>query len=353
MKKLGILSALLLAVVFMLPVFAGGKQLSTPTLPQAQSSGIVPAAALPDASADPVGPSAEPVAAATDQTMEIKVLIGGKVETLSMSDYLFGAVAAEMPASFPAEALKAQAAAARTFAVNRMLAAEIAQHAGASVCDDPNHCLAYISEQTAMEKWGEQGTEYAKKVRDAVTATDGRVIYYQDQPIQAVFHAASSGKTERAADVWGTDIAYLQSVDSPGEEASPRYYGRVEITPDAFKSEFLKTHADAKLEGAPGAWFTGETRSAAGGIISMRVGGVSVSGNELRVLCALRSTNFTVSEENGLLIFKTIGYGHGVGMSQYGAQAMALSGKTFEEILKWYYTGATLGIINPEELTLS
>lgn len=351
MKKLGILSALLLTVVFLLPLFAGGEKLSFPLNVQAQDDGSVQAAALPDAS--PL-PSAQPSpAAATDAAMQIKVLIGGKVETLCMRDYLFGAVAAEMPAAFEPEALKAQATAARTFAVSRMLSAEIAQHAGASICDDPNHCLAYISEQEALEKWGDQAQTYAEKVRQAVSATDGSVIYYQGVPIQAVFHAASSGKTERAADVWGKDVAYLQSVESPGEEASPRYYGRVELKPEDFKAEFLKAHADAKLEGAPGTWFTDETRSAAGGVLSLHVGGVSVSGGELRVLCALRSTNFTVSEENGLLVFKTIGYGHGVGMSQYGAQAMALSGKTFDEILKWYYTGTTLGVINPEELELS
>ena len=355
MKRLGILSALLLAVVFILPLLAGGKKpLSDTQAVSEYSGGSVPAVSVPTPDSPGSAASAAPSpASGPDERMEIKALIGGKVQTLSMADYIFGAVAAEMPVSFESEALKAQAAAVRTFAINRMLSQPFDEHNGASVCDDPNHCMAYISEQEALDKWGQGGPEYVQKIRAAVSATDGMVIFYQNQPIQAVFHAASAGVTESAADIWGKAVPYLVSVESPGEDASPSYYGRVEVKPEDFKSAFLKAHPQASFPEDLSAWFSSEKRSKAGGVISILTGGVEVSGNEIRVMCSLRSINFTVEAENGLLVFKTIGYGHGVGMSQYGAQALALQGKSYEEILKWYYTGVTIKAIDPDELSVS
>jgi stage II sporulation protein D len=191
------------------------------------------------------------------------------------------------------------------------------------------------------------------KIMSAVTATDGMVVYYDDQPIQAVFHAASSGFTESAEDVWGKAVPYLTSVESPGEDVSPSYYGRVEVNPEEFKSVFLKAHPKAVFPSDLSKWFSSEIRSKAGGVITLLAGGVEVKGDEIRSMCSLRSTNFTVEAENGLLVFRTIGYGHGVGLSQYGAQALAQQGKGYEEILKWYYTGVTIRQIDPDELSSS
>jgi len=279
----------------------------------------------------------------SDGQMEITVWDGESVQKLKLNEYLYGVVASEMPALFPEEALKAQAVAARTYTMNRASIAPAESHHGAMVCTDPAHCKAYKPFATAVSNWGVSREQYSEKIMSAVNDTDGQILLHDSKPISAVFHSASAGKTERAADVWGSDVSYLQSVESFGEEESPAYYGRVEIPAEEFKAEFLKKWKAADLSGEPGTWFKNSTRSSAGGVISVYVGGVKVSGNQVRSLCGLRSTNFTVKHDNGKLIFDTLGYGHCVGMSQYGARAMAKQGKNYREILAWYYKGVTFG----------
>jgi len=296
-----------------------------------------------------VFPSPSPVQSSasgdTDKQISVRVRIQDQEQTMNMADYLFGVVAAEMPASFPEEALKAQAIAARTFALHRMRSSAD----GASLSDDPDTCSAYISEQQARAGWGDNADAYVEKIKKAVAETDGMVILYQSEPILAVFHSTSSGMTERAADVWGGSVPYLQSVDSPHEDVSPRYYGKVDVSPEEFKKAFLTGYSEADLSGDPSQWFGGSVLSEAGGVKQITVGGVSVSGGVIRSMCALNSNHFTVSYENGMLVFRTVGFGHGVGMSQYGARGLANEGKTCEEILKWYYTGVSIQKINPDD----
>lgn len=283
--------------------------------------------------------------AGTDAQTKITLWNGEKVEELSLDVYLQGVIAGEMPASFPQEALKAQAVAARTHTMNRASKTPDKSHNGAMVCSNPAHCKAYKPLDIAAAGWGMKKGTYTQKIINAVADTDGQILIYDGQPITAVFHSTSSGKTERAADVWGSDVPYLQSVESSGEQDAPKYYGRVEMSAQEFRDKFMQEHPNANLSGLPDSWFKNSTRSQAGGVINVYVGGVKVTGNQIRSLCGLRSTNFTVKVQDGKLIFDTLGYGHGVGMSQYGARAMADSGKNYREILSWYYKGVEFGQI--------
>ena len=278
-----------------------------------------------------------------DEQMNITVWDGEKVLTLKLNEYLQGVVASEMPALFPEEALKAQAVAARTYALNRASLPISAEHHGAMLCTDAGHCKAYKPMSTAAAGWGGNQEQYVEKITAAVTNTDGQILLYDGKPISAVFHSASAGKTESAEDVWGGKVPYLQSVDSFGEQEAPSYYGTVEISQEEFKRSFLKKWPNADLSGEADTWFKNSERSEAGGVKNVYVGGVKVTGNQIRNLCGLRSSNFTVKCEGDRLVFNTLGYGHCVGMSQYGARAMAKSGKNYREILTWYYKGVTFG----------
>ena len=284
-----------------------------------------------------------------DATHTVTVRIGDTVQTLTLETYLNGVLAAEMPAAFPVEALKAQAVAARTYILYKEDlygvdgAKAPASHMGAVLCDDSSHCKAYCDlAQRAEELWGANRAFYQSKIAGAVRDTNGLVMVYEGKPIAAVFHAASAEKTEAAVDVWGNAVPYLVSVSSPGGEASSSYYATVELLQSDFAAAFTAAHPEAKLTGAASGWFADIKRSEAGGIVSLKVGGVQVEGREIRSLAGLNSTNFTVEARESLLIFSTTGYGHGVGMSQYGARALALEGQNFESILKHYYTGVDL-----------
>lgn len=269
---------------------------------------------------------------------KVKVYIkkDDKVVEMNTMQYLKEVVAAEMPADFYDEALKAQAVAARTYLVNRRNAGGTDIHKGAAICTDSTHCKAWISEEERKSSWGSAAEKNWQKISDAVESTDGVIITYEGKPISAVFHSTSSGHTENAKDVWGGNVPYLVSVDSSGDTESPKYSSKAVYSIDEFKKI-----CEEKLEGIN--WeqglFSDISRSEAGGIISIKLGGVSVKGTEFRTLFSLRSTNIDITEENGQIIMEVKGYGHGVGMSQYGANYLAGQGKNYIEILKAYYTG--------------
>lgn len=294
---------------------------------------------------------AAPVSAQSyDEKTQVTVLIQGQAETLPLSQYLRGVVAAEMPASFPPEALKAQAVAARTYTLYKLQAYEQGvdipdSHKGAQLCDDFSHCKAYVDlDQVEESLWGEDAAEYRAVIDSAVSDTDGMVVSYQGEPIAAVFHAASSGRTEDSLDVWGASHPYLTSVESPGEQDCPKYQGQVSIEPSQFAETFLAAHPEADFSQPADTWFRDSHRSQSGGVIDVLVGGVRVSGAEVRGLLGLNSANFTLQASEEALVFSTLGYGHGVGLSQYGARALALEGKSFSDILKWYYQGTEISI---------
>lgn len=272
---------------------------------------------------------------------------GDTVQTLSVAEYLPGVVRGEMPATFQVEALKAQAVAERTYLYYRMSAAPKAAHPDADVCTDPACCTAWLSEVDAREKWGADFERYEAKVQQAVKDTDGQVVLYDGAPIMAVFHSSSAGATAASSDVWTAALPYLVSVESPESANSvPNYYSVNTFTGESFRTTFLTAYPEAQLSGDTGGWITDVRLTEEGRVASAVVGGVTVTGKELRSLYNLRSTAFTVETDGDSVTFHVTGYGHGVGLSQYGANQLAQEGKTWQEILQWYYTGVTIGLYN-------
>ncbi len=262
----------------------------------------------------------------------LPVRFQGKGEQ-DMDAYLVGVVLAEMPASFEPEALKAQAVAARTYACKAYVTG--GKHGDGSVCGDSTCCQAYLSEGAYLTKGGTQ--EGIDKVRSAVEATSGYVLTYEGELIEATYFSCSGGRTEDAVAVWGTDYPYLQAVDSPGEEGAVHNTDTVTMTPGEFREALGR-----ELEGSPKSWIGTTTYTEGGGVAAMTIGGETYSGTELRSLLKLRSTAFTVLPGEEAITIVTRGYGHRVGMSQYGADAMAVAGSSFREILAHYYPGTEL-----------
>lgn len=257
----------------------------------------------------------------------------GTVEPMDMDAYLVGVVLAEMPASFETEALKAQAVVARTYTQKAYTTG--GKHGDGSVCTDYACCQAYISESDYLAKGGTQ--ENVEKIRNAVNATSGYVLTYEGSLIEATYFSCSGGSTEDAVAVWGTDYPYLRAIDSPGEEGAAYYTDTVSFSKGEFASKLGTT-----LTGSPSSWLGAVTYTAGGGVNTMEIGGISYKGTELRTLLGLRSTAFTMTADAEGITVTTRGYGHRVGMSQYGADAMAAAGSTYPEILAHYYQGTTL-----------
>ena len=291
------------------------------------------------ASNSAAAPEGHTTRAARDRGHIVKLLQpDGTVDELTMADYLFGVVAAEMPAAFEEEALKAQACAARTYTVVRQASAHAA-HPQADVCTDSGCCQAYVERQAAETRWGISAGTYSAKISQAVADTDGLGILYQGAPIQAVFFSSAPGQTADAVAVWGSQVDYLKSVSSPEGDEVPNYRSQVVLTAEDVRSRVLSAYPGADLSGVPSSWF-GSPTSSGGAVTSIPVGGVTLTGSQVRTLFSLRSAAFTVAWDGTNFTFSVTGYGHGVGMSQYGANAMAQAGSSFRDILTWYYTGA-------------
>ena len=265
----------------------------------------------------------------------------GTVEELTMADYLWGVVAAEMPASFEEEALKAQTCAARTYtAVLQKSAGH--KHPDADICADSTCCQAYIERADAQARWGLNAQSYSEKIARAVADTDGLGVTYGGEPIQALFFSSSPGRTVDAAAVWGSRVDYLTGVDSPEGEEVPNYHTQVDKTAQEVHRAVLDAYPGADLSGDPSGWFGPADRDAGGTVRSIPLGGITLTGSQVRGLFSLRSAAFTVSWDGSKFTFSVTGYGHGVGMSQYGANALAKDGKGFRHILTWYYTRTAL-----------
>lgn len=262
-------------------------------------------------------------------TMNLRT--GENVQQMDLDEYLVGVLLGEMPADFESEAKKAQAVVARTFTMKA--ATTGGKHGDGSVCTDSACCQAYTTVEDYLARGGSrEAVESAKK---AVEATSGYVLTYGGELIEATYFSCSGGTTEDAVAVWGTDFPYLQSTASPGEERAAHYTDTVHITAEQFGDSL-------GLTGNPENWLGTATYTSGGGVATMKIGGKEFLGTELRKLLNLRSTAFTISQDGGGFTIVTRGFGHRVGMSQYGADAMAASGSGFEEILKHYYEGTEL-----------
>lgn len=257
----------------------------------------------------------------------------GNLQQMTLEEYLTGVVLAEMPASFEPEALKAQAVVARTYTRKRM---EGGKHGQAAVCMDSGCCQGWRSGEDYLAQGGKPSA--VEKVRAAVADTDGLVLRYEGRLIDATYFSCSGGVTEDAVAVWGQDVPYLKSVQSPGEEEAPRFSDSVTFSPGDFAGKLGLSAA-----GDPGSWFGSVTYTAGGGVETMVIRGKSFSGTQLRSKLGLRSTAFEIAVSGDKITVTTRGFGHRVGMSQYGAQAMAQEGSSFSDILAHYYTGTELG----------
>ena len=265
--------------------------------------------------------------------LSVTVLMAGQEVGMDVEEYLVGVVLAEMPASFEQEALRAQAVAARTYALQRCLVS--GRHEENAICTDYTCCQAYLSPQDYLTSGGT--AESVERVIRAVADTAGLVMEYEGSLIMATYFSCSGGQTEDAVAVWGQNIPYLQSVVSPGEEDTVFYTDSKTFTSAEFQQAL-----GVRLKGAPTSWLGKTTYTGGGGVDTMEIGGVVYRGTTLRTLLQLRSTAFAIAVSGDVLTVKTWGYGHRVGMSQYGANAMAKAGKTYCEILSYYYTGVNV-----------
>lgn len=271
----------------------------------------------------------------TEQTqqMQLTVLFGSEKQSMALDDYLLGVVLGEMPAGFEMDALRAQAVAARTYTLKQCTDGR--RHGLNTICTDHSCCQAYIDKTDYVVGGGSE--EAVRRVRQAIEDTNAEVLTYGGELIYATYFSCAGDATEPALAVWGEDVPYLQSVPSPGEENAVYY-----TDSKTFSAEEFQNALGVRLEGTVDSWFGQVTYTAGGGVDTLSICGIPYRGTTLRTLLQLRSTDFTVTVQNGQIRFRTKGYGHRVGLSQYGANAMAKMGKNYMEILTYYYTGAEI-----------
>jgi stage II sporulation protein D len=269
----------------------------------------------------------------------------GEVEQVNLEKYLCNVVSAEMPATFEQEALKAQAIVARTYTIYKILNKK---HDNADICDDSTCCQAWISKDDRLAKWEENQRESNwQKICSAVNETSGKIITYENKPIDAFFHSNSGGITEVPVNVWGgTGYPYLQSVETSGENTYTQYASEVTLSQEELINKLKEKYSDISIDFTNSddikiLEYTESTR-----VKTVKFGNHEISGVEARTLFGLKSTNFEISRDGNNIKFSVKGYGHGVGMSQTGADSMAKNGSRAEEIIKHFYTGVEITEVN-------
>lgn len=257
----------------------------------------------------------------------ITIIYNNTALSIDFEDYIIGVVAAEMPASFNIESLKAQSVIARTYALNLI-------NNGRTLTSD-NSTQNYIDINSMKSKWGNDFDKYYNKIKDAVNETKGITIKYNQELIDCVYHSTNNGYTEDSINVWGNDIPYLKSVESPWDKNASSYLRTISISLEDFNLK-LKTniYSDNQISIL--------NRNSSNRVDSIMIGDKVFSGKDFRTILGLRSTDFDISITDNLVNITTRGYGHGVGMSQHGANGMALDGYNYKQILSYYYRGITI-----------
>ncbi len=265
-----------------------------------------------------------------------------KVEEVNLDEYVACVVSAEMPVSYDMEALKAQAIVARTYTIYKITTSK--KHSDADICDKSTCCQAWISKENRLKKWNkEDANSNWNKISQAVNDTIGKIVTYNGNPINAFFHSNSGGKTEVPLYVWGgTGYPYLQVVETAGEDAYSQYSSEAKFTQKEFIKKVTEKHKDFKIDFKEKDCIQITQRDESDRVVTVKIGNLNLSGVETRTLLGLRSSNFEVEINDDEVLFKVIGYGHGVGMSQTGADAMAKQGSNYEEIIKHFYTGVEI-----------
>ncbi|WP_077329295.1 stage II sporulation protein D [Virgibacillus siamensis] len=266
-----------------------------------------------------------------------------KVENVPLETYVARVVASEMPGEFEIEALKAQALAARTFIVNHMISQD---QSGKSDVTDTVSDQVYHSKQELRDLLEEDFEWKMEKIKKAVKATKGEILTYDDAPITASFFSTSNGYTENSEDYWSNKVPYLRSVKSPWDKKSPKFLAQEIFTVPKVEEALgvkLPNSGDIDME---------ITRTEGKRVDKLKIAGQKFSGRKIREKLELASSDFTIEQKNDHLIFTTQGFGHGIGMSQYGANGMAKHGKTYKQIVKHYYKGVEISSINKTAPTL-
>ncbi len=333
--------ALLLAVAAILLLV-----LPLPALPAKQMT-----VATPSSEETPTtGTTATTVSTSTTVTPatedSFRILVGEEVVTLSQRDFLIRTLAFEIGPAYHPEALKAQAVAAATYYGRRRAAARTNPDPALKGADFASADPAFPGNYTAdalKTRWGDAYEANMQTLAAAVDEVAGTTITYEGQLIDACYFAMSSGTTESAATVWGNDIPYLQAVASPGDCLANGYQTTVTLSAQQVKDALLAAYPTVTFGDDPATWLAPPVCSTTGHVTSITVGGTALKGTQLRQALGLRSANFTVSYRDNQFTFTTKGYGHGVGMSQTGANYLAGQGYTYQEILQYYYKNVTVG----------
>lgn len=282
----------------------------------------------------------------TGVTLSVFDTSSGKTVDMPLEEYVAGVVLSEMPVSFHAEALKAQAVAARTYALEKSKAYGgdgCSKHPEADVCTSSACCQGYVSESRVREKYEDDAENAIRIAREAVESTAGEAVFFRGHPICAMYHASSGGHTEDAENVYASAVAYLRGVESPGEEAYGQYSAQTTVSRDDLVNAFKGDESVQLSDNLPlSEQVEVLSRSATGRATRVRVGLCAMTGSAFRRKLGLKSANFTMEFSKDAIVFSTLGYGHGVGMSQTGADAMARRGADYREILNWYYTGVEI-----------
>lgn len=271
----------------------------------------------------------------------------GQVEELEIDQYLYGVVSSEMPANFEIQALKAQAVVARTYTIYQIIN-NSSKHENADICDNSACCQAWITKEERIARWTPEEAEGNwNKIVEAVDSTKRKIITYNGAPINAFFHANSGGTTESSLNIWGgIDYPYLKSVETAGEDGYTQYSSEVVLSQEELLQKIKEKYEDCEIDYSQENCIQILEYTTSGRVKTIKFGNKEIAGTEARTLLGLKSTNFTYSIIDGKIIFSVTGYGHGVGMSQTGADALAKGGSNFEEIINHFYTDVKITDIN-------
>ena len=258
------------------------------------------------------------------------------VEEVNLDQYLYNVVSAEMPANYEIEALKAQAVVARTYTIFKIKNGS--KHENADICDNSTCCQAWISKENRFARWEENNRElYWNKIKIAVDSTKGKIVTYQGEPINAFFHSNSGGMTELPINVWGGYYPYLQAVETSGEDAYTTYSSQVNFSKDELVQKILEKYSDFTIDFSTNECIKIIENTEGGRVKKIQIGNKELSGVEVRTMLGLKSAKFDFEIIDDMIIFYVKGYGHGVGLSQSGSDALAKKGMTYDQIIKYYY----------------
>lgn len=316
-------------------------------LPAYSATSTNPAPSVPTAPSADTPADAKPSLDVPIEGAVFRVLCSDEVVTLAEEDFLLRVLAMEMSPDTHEEALKAQSVAAYTYYARRRQAQADKPDPTLQGADfaTPNATFpdAY-TEENLRERWGEKYEENRQKLTEAIQAVRGVTMTYEGKLIDACYHSISCGNTESAETVWGSDIPYLQTVVSPGDRLAPTYASQVTVSVEEAKAILTTELPDLTLSDDPAAWFGTPVLSEAGTVAQQPIGNSQLAGTRVRQLFGLRSAAFTITCDGDAFTFSVKGYGHGVGMSQYGADYLARQGYSYQEILRYYYTDVTINI---------